>query len=472
MANFGGITNPAWHLLRRGSLYTITLAVQLSATVLVVPVVTREMSPEGFGSLALALVVMQILTLVASAGLPAAITRFYFNGHEGSVGSRSLVALSAGAAIVVAGFADVSGPVWSQLFSGLSYDSTLRIATWSVVPLAVVLSCQAVLRAEDRAGAFIAVGGVAAIGAQLLALIALMTIEANPVYYLAGLGLGTLLASFVGVAAVSPLIPRSPIRLLRAALRYGVPTIPHGLALFLLAAGDRIVIERLLGLADVGRYQVAYLVGAVGIALAAAFNNAWAPMIYASSDSDRPRLLARTSSVAFRLACLSAGLISLAAPLGLWIFAPAEYSTLELTPVSAIVGLSVIPYVAYLAGVHVVFHHGKTSVVAWLTPLSALINVLLNYLLIPPLGLTGAAFATLVSYCLLALGVHAMSSTLESVRWPFAEQSGWVALAMAMALLGSFLPSSGSGGWWLRGVLCLAIAAELGRVLRRFRANA
>ena len=60
-------------------------------------------------------------------------------------------------------------------------------------------------------------------------------------------------------------------RLLGASLRLGVATVPHALAIYVVSAGDRILVERELGLSSVARYQVAYLVGALGLTVAGAF---------------------------------------------------------------------------------------------------------------------------------------------------------------------------------------------------------
>ena len=73
--------------------------------------------------------------------------------------------------------------------------------------------------------------------------------------------------------------------------------------MFALSAGDRVVIERFEGIEQVGRYQVAYLIGSLGILLLNALNSAWSPIIYGAGD-DRWSILRRTSGIVHEMAAL------------------------------------------------------------------------------------------------------------------------------------------------------------------------
>ena len=454
-------------MFRRGSVYSITLGIQLSAGILVVPLLTRVLNPSEYGALTVALVVVQVLVVVAAAGIPAAVTRFHF-GDGGSTEARALVPITFVVALVVATVATATGPWWSNLIEDLEYGTLLRVATWTIVPLAVTLSAQASLQAEDRAREFVFVGAISGVGAQLTGLAAVVLIDKSPSQYLLGFLVGTLAAAIVAISLVRPPVKTATFRLLKRALHYGGPTVPHSLALFLVAAGDRFVVEREMGLTEVARYQVAYLVGALGIGLAVAFNNAWAPLVYSSGDEARPRVLSETTRAAFLVSALAAGAIAMMSPIGLSIAAPSGYAPEDLVPITAIVAVGVIPYVGYLASAHVAFQHGKTSVFAWLTPLVAATNVILNLVLVPRFGLAGAAFTTLASYLLLATGLHLRIRRIESVPWVYRAVGTSTVLGTALVATGAYLPSSGAG-IVVRSLITIGLLALVIRYVVRIR---
>jgi O-antigen/teichoic acid export membrane protein len=451
--NGGGWTGPdgaTRHLFGRGSLYTIALATQLSAAILVLPLITRLLSPVEFGTAATSIVVIQLGVVVAAAGIPAAITRFFFTAG-GAQEARALILGTAVTALVIAVIAELTGPVWSNVFSELTYGTPLRIAVWTMVPFAVVQACQALLRAQDRPAAFVVVAGTAALGGQLTGLVAVWQFTGGAAGYLGGIGAGYAVAAVLGMTFTAPSgRGLRDLSLLKRAFVYGLPTVTHSLALYVLNAGDRVVVERLLGLREVGRYHIAYLIGSLGILLLGALNNAWAPIIYGAPSEHRWRVLRETTGAVYRSGAVVAGGLAIAAPIALRLFAPPGYDPLALSQVVAVTALSVLPYIGYLSAAHILFHEGKTGVFAWITPVVAGVNVGLNFALVPHLGLIGASLATVVSYGLLAIGIRAAARRVVRVDWPTRSIVLAVGLALFLAGAGALLPYS-ELGLWIRG---------------------
>ncbi len=447
-------------LLGRGSILTVATAVQMSSAILVLPFVTRLLSGSEFGRAATGVVVTQVLMHLVVLGLPSAITLEYFDRRGGLPAARSLIIASVLGAAALAGLIDLLGPLWADaVFSGLSYDAPLRIAVWSTVPMALVLAVQSLLPSLQRTGRFVAVTTVATAGAQLTGLALVAFVRPTATAYLAGVAAGLAAAGLLGLAFTGVDVSRLGDRtLLRSAFRLAIPTVPHAMAIFVVAAGDRILIERLAGIDAVGRYHVAYVVGALGLTVAGAVNNAWAPLIYGAADERRWEVLAGTTAALYRLAGLCAAAIALGCPVGLLILAPGAYDPLALTATSAVVALSLLAYVGYLSNAHPVFQLRRVWPLAWITPLSAAANIALNLLLIPRFGLVGAAYATVATYGAQALLVRRARRKLVDVPWvPGVASTAW-AVAAAGVVAGALLPSG--GGWLaLRGVLTAALLA-------------
>ena len=455
-------------LFGRGAVFTMAMAVQMVAALLVVPIVTRLISVEAYGRVAAALVAYSAVSIVAAAGLPEAASRTFFRDDgSGERDAHRLVVLTAAAAAAIALIADLTGPLWAPAFS-LEYGSEARLAVWGGGALAVLLTVQSLLRAADRVWSFLALAALASLGAQGLGL-ALTAVYGTPTAYLAGLCAGTATAALVGVALSGSLRHGLPTRTLaRRAVDLGLPLVPHSLAIFLLLSVDRVAIAATLGLGATGRYQVAYAVGGVGVSLVTALNQAWIPLLLGADPEQRWRILASTANAVHRFCAAAAGTLALIVPLGLVVAAPASYDRAELVPVAAIVAFSILPYATTSTFFNVLFVGGRTRIMAVAAPLAALFNLGLNFLLLPVVGLVGASIATVAAYAVLA-GIVAVASRRFVVIPGLVVSSltAW-ALAAPVVLAGALLPPS-PAGTAARAVLGLGLIAVLARQVRALR---
>ena len=85
---------------------------------------------------------------------------------------------------------------------------------------------------------------------------------------------------------------------IRGALAFGLPLVPQQVAGFVLYGGDRIVIQRLRGAEQVGRYQVAYNLGALAMFLLGFMSQAWMPRVFAIRDKSLQRRVLNQSRTA------------------------------------------------------------------------------------------------------------------------------------------------------------------------------
>ncbi len=441
-------------LLGKGSIYTLATAAQLAGALLVQPALSRLLSRVEYGRAALAIVVTSLLGLLLTVGLPAVITREYFQ-KDGRASARVLVSLTAGIAVVLGGVALALGPIWAAPLHG--FDWPLALGTATAITFSIITTGQAVMRAQNRAGRFVVVVIVNVLGGQLAGLAGVVWIKPTAAIYLAGVGAGSLIGALLSLWWVRPAIKGGHSReKVREWFRIALPTIPHTAALFLMTAGDRFVVEAQRGQAAVGAYSLAYLVGALGTTLVAAANNAWAPLVYSSSDEKRWEVLSHTTRDMLRVAAILAGGLALTAPLTLAIVAdPSKYDIASLVPVVALTALSTIPYVIYLSNAHVLFWTGKTKALLWITPLAAALNLAAKALVLPWGGFVGAAVVTVLSYSLLALLVAGARRQLATIVW--SGRGLALAISTAACVLGAVLPDVG----WAYVVRCVGVVALL-----------
>ncbi|MGI9604000.1 MAG: lipopolysaccharide biosynthesis protein [Acidimicrobiales bacterium] len=457
---------PVKWLLGRGAAFSTASLARALATVVMLPLVTRVLAPDALGVVAIAAVVSSLLLSVGSLVLHSAANREYF-GHDGgsadprlgrALGVLAVVAVAAAGLVVHA-----AGDQWVRLLGDVGYDRALQLAVLTAVPMVLVVVTQNLLRAEDRALPFVVVALLSTVGGQILGLVLASAHDGDPVWYLTGVFSGYAVAG-VGSAIVVKLRPgRVDRSQLKRALAIGLPTVPHSVGIFLLATGDRLVIERLEGVAEVGRYQVAYLVGSAGVVLVMAFNAAWAPLIFGADAEVRDRTLRDTTAAAQRLLSLVAAGLAVGAPLALAIAAPADYDTDNLVLVAALIAPAGLLYVRYQSAALALVASRRTGPLALATPLAAGFNLAANLVLVPVWGLEGAAIATTISYGVWALVIEL--AVPEPARGP----SWWREILIVGAGLMAAVLMPMAGLWIVCRVIVLAaIGGRFAVELRHF----
>lgn len=460
------------NLASRGARFSVGPIIRAVGMLALLPLTTRVLSSDSLGLVSTAQVVTNVLIAVAALGLPSAALREYFGSdtHSGDPAlARSLSLAAIASTVAAAGLALATGPHWARLFGDLPFTTPLALAVLITIPLSVHAVAQNLLRAEDRPLPFSIAVLTTTLGGHLFGLFLAASGNGTPTEYLTGLAVGVTAGSAVA-AVFAGMRGRSITRSeLGEGLRLGLPTVPHALGIFLLQMGDRIVIINKGGFGDVGRYQVAYLIGSAGIMLVIAFNAAWTPMILRLPDNEeRWESLATTTKQMHQfIGLISAGVVIIA-PVLLRIAAPSSYDVDSLVPVLSIVALAAIFYVTFQASSIVLLHVRRTGPLGLTSLVAAGFNLLLNLLLVPRWSLIGAAIATSVSYFAWALAVRLIANREVQVNWSDRALARSMLVVLSSLVLGSVLGSS-NASLAVRLTIGTALGFGVLRLARQYR---
>jgi O-antigen/teichoic acid export membrane protein len=185
--------------------------------------------------------------------------------------------------------------------------------------------------------------------------------------------------------------------LLKRLLIFGLPLVPAYLAGWALTFSDRFFLERYADLKQVGIYAIGYSIASVLNMVMGWFNTAWLPYGYSVANQPDVKIFyARMLTYALTLFTLIS--------LGLSLFAR-EVLTLLATPsyygAARVVPLIALAYLFYEMNYMIAFGldlTGKTSYYAPIVGIAAVLNIVLNFSLIPSFGMMGAAVSTVASY--------------------------------------------------------------------------
>ena len=426
------------------------------------PLYTAYLTSDDYGILSIARVVTSIAVAGMSLGLNGAAFKFYydFDGDQRKrfYGTLWIFLLVIPGLLLI--LTELVGPIiFKQVFRHVPYSPYLRLALWtSYFTIAFANLSRELLKASERAIPFILI--------NLVRSVLIIGITIWLVAYLKMGAVGALYANFIGVA-VTAFVSISIIRkyvsfsfdlsLIKKALLFGIPLIPHFLAHWVLAASDKVILERYTSLQQVGVYSVGYLLGSIMMLFVAACNNAIFPLFGRAKpiDDSQTRTLAKMTTY-YVLAISSIGLcIALFSREVIYLAVPVSYHK----------AVSIVPWVVlgyFFMGLYsipmgiVVLVISNTKPVSLYTTLAAVINIVLNILLIPRFGMKAAAITTAISYLVLFIGVFSFAHRTLPLPYEYRRISNILFVAILIFAAGWSLSPSGIWAGIVTKLLLLA----------------
>lgn len=243
-------------------------------------------------------------------------------------------------------------------------------------------------------------------------------------------------------------------------LSFGLPTIPGNVAAWVVASSDRYVIGYFLGAASVGVYSAGYGLGSIPLMMAVVLGFVLPPTL--SKLYDEGRMEEVKTHLSYSLKYLLAiaipfvfGAVILAKPV-LRLFSTTEIAS-EGYFIVPLIAMSILLYGTYVVIAHILVVTKKTKIMGLIWIIAAVVNLGLNIVVVPHLGIMGAALTTLVAYSL-ALGIGSYYSFEEfkfSVDWRFIAKSLIASAMMSLVV------------WWIapEGNVATIIAVVIGVVV-------
>jgi O-antigen/teichoic acid export membrane protein len=227
--------------------------------------------------------------------------------------------------------------------------------------------------------------------------------------------------------------------LFREMNRFGLPLVPSQLALWMLAFSDRFFLAKFKGQTEVGHYSVGVRVASAALLLLAAFRLAWPAFAYSIEDEDEAK-----RTYGFVLTYLLFVFSWLAVTLGLL----APWLVRLLTGRSEFhEGARVVPLTAFgiaALGGYIVVSIGigrarKTQFNWVVTGVAALIDVALNFALVPSYGMIGAAIAGVAAYASMFVLMSLHAQRVYPVPYQWRRIGLVIATAVGLTALGRAL---------------------------------
>lgn len=202
------------------------------------------------------------------------------------------------------------------------------------------------------------------------------------------------------------------------ALKFGIPLIPHSIGNWMMTYIDRFFIIHIISLAAAGLYSVGYQFGMIIGLVAMSFNKAWVPYLYERLEKNNDpskKSIVKITYLFFAAIIILASFVSLISPWLVHTFVSEEFWG----------SIAYIPWITfgyaflgmYYMVTNYIFYIKKTHILAWVTFSSAILNIILNYILINRYGALGAAHATFFTNLVFFIAVWILTSRTYKMPW-------------------------------------------------------
>lgn len=441
-------TNPDQSIGSRGSsgwitnagIYVIASALEKGVAYLLLPLWAQFLVPADFGIVGTMAVYSGLLIVLLQLGLASALLRLWSEKATDPAQGRALVSsvflLQMGVAVIVVGGLALFGErAWATWTAGkIAFSPYVELMLWTSCLESILLMPIVLYQARHQAMLVLAAQGakfVLGVGCSAYLVIGLR-------WGAYGVLLGQLLsaAAVASVFWVVTLLRSGSVRLSaplsRAALAFGVPVVPHLVAMAILHGADRAILEKYVSLSELGQYNVGYTAGMVLMLMNLAFQRAWYPQYYdlmAAKKRATSFVLNSASSYVAVAASLSFACILLSVD-AIYLLLPGQYHPSAVYVPAVVLSALLMGYYGFALAP--VMFHKKTGWMPLLTSTAAAANVLLNLWLIPRWGALAAAWNTVAGYAVLFLLYGYVGRRYERPRYPF-----WRIALISLPVVGS-----------------------------------
>ena len=448
------------------AIYGVSTVVGRFLTFLLTPFYTNVLVPAELGVVAYVYAILAFLNIIYSYGMEAAFMRYTASLEIGtkkqnfSVPFLSLTVTSVLFTILIWWQRDsltAMGGIFSSTI--ITYSGwILLLDTLAIVPFAS-------LRMERKARMFAALKLFNIISTVSLTLVFLFHFR----WGVEGIFLANVISSAGTLLLLIPTIAGNftikwDTTLYKSLLRFSLPTVPAYIATIMIQVIDRPILQSLTDEATVGIYQAGYRLGIFMMLIVSMFDFAWRPFFLSNANEPNAKqIFARvltyfilfTTGFFLVISFFIDDIVRLPIYHGRSIINPLYWGGLSIVPVVLLAYVFLGISNNFVAGIYI---KKETKKLPLITFVGAAVNIGANYLLIPQMGIMGAAIATLLSYAIMAALLYFIVRKIYAIEYEWQRIAKISIAAAVVFLLYYFVKLDSFELLWKFGLLALFAA--------------
>lgn len=383
------------YLVKSASTYTCASIINKTIPVLLLPILTRYLSPEDYGIVSMFAVMLSLTSVFIGVNTQGAIIRKYFDKDEidfASYISNCLYILVFSTFFVSLIFYYFS--TWLSKYSSIPEKWLWFILLMSFTQF-VILTLLSLLRVQLKAAKF----GLFQISQTALnILLSIVFVIGLKMDWRGRISALVITNSVFAIISFILLVKHKFIKFdfklnyIKDALKFGLPLIPHSLGAVTNAMIGRFLVTNMLGVYDTGMYSVAIQIGSIISLVSVSFNNAYAPWLFGQLKKSEFRIkikIVKFTYLYFFLILLLVGIVSCFIPIIIKTLVAKKFSGSSKYIFWIMLGYAFEGM--YFMVTNYIFYTMKTTILAMITFLSAIVNLVSSYFFIVSNGAIGAA---------------------------------------------------------------------------------
>lgn len=430
-------------LAKDSAIYGVGNAVLRILALVTAPIFTRIFIPADYGIISLVASITSFLSLLLIFGMDSALpVSFYqYKKEQKTVISTGFWFLVGWSLLLVLLGGVLSGLITNLIFHSQTYRLLLIIAFATAIFTLLINYAKAIFRLEFRAKTFALVSGIVAILSTGLMIFFVAFLHKGLVGYFIGSLVGTFLGFLLAIYLIrKDLLFSVDRKHLKEMVAYGSMIVPASVSFYVFDLADRFFINHYWNLNELGLYSIAINITAMITFFSMALGQAWSPFvlqIYYKSKKLFKEFVPRAFTYYILFFFILSVTLSLFGLELLKIFATPKFygATRAIPPLTLAMVFSASNQVTAL-GISI---SRKTKYFALFSFLTALLNIGLNFLLIPRFGMIGAGWATASSYLFLTLSYYFTSQKFIPLEIDWQKIAKLVLLSTLVIFLGPFV---------------------------------
>jgi len=388
-------------LLKDSAIYSIPAFLSRGLSLILLPLYTLVLSPADYGTLELLIVFATIVNLTIPLEISQGIARFYTSEQNPKI---KVLYASSGFWFTLASYAVFL--VVSLIFSDELADLIMgqpgqrivfELGCFYIFINGIFYVIQNQFRWELRSFQYAVVSLTMTFFTAAVSVWLSYFMKWGLVGLLSGMLAGSLVGAVLGLWWLrSSFQSHFSSKHLYEMLQYSAPLVFSGIAIWVSLYVDRMMINHFLSVDDVGIYGVGYRLASIAALTMVGFQGALTPLIYTHyQNPDTPNQLSKIFRIYVFFALLIFLFLTLfVSDILVIMTTPAFYGASDLMFFLVPAILLASMYI-FSPGISIV---KKTHLILWINIFGCMLNIGLNYLLIPIFGIKGAGMATMLSY--------------------------------------------------------------------------
>jgi O-antigen/teichoic acid export membrane protein len=416
-------------VFKGGSIYTIGQLLTKASAFFLIPLYTRFLTPEDFGIIGYAHVVLQFAGTFFVFGLRGSQTRFFYQYKDDSLNVGSFIFTINLFLLVILSCFFVIYFFSKEIILNYLHTNNFILAPYLDIVILIIffqvfnqMIVAYYLAAKNyKKCAFLQF--IQFILTTLIIILFVVVLNQGAYGQIKGILWGNIVFFFIFCwDYIRKFSFKFSFSHLTTALIFGIPILFHLLMGSIHASIDRVILERYVSLGELGIYTLGYQIGMVLSVIVGSINRAWQPNYFefmsSSMDIEQKKFENRRMLALWVIGIGSICLVGM-----MW----AKEFLILLTPENFHVAAGVVPIILfgyffqglYFFAVSPLFQFKKTKFLPFLTAVSALLNIILNFMFIPKYGIYGAAYATVLSFAFQSAFVYFVSKKLFYPEYEF-----------------------------------------------------